>query len=522
MLQVGQLLLDQVRSIPNRIAIADADSALTYFELNQKANCIANAVKAMGFGKGVKAAILMRNRTEWVVIWYALQKIGVVAVPLHLRQLAIDLAEMVSLSRCDILFYEAQYKETVEMIRAKCGRKLKGIYLDGNDTAGDIAWETLFEDPDFSEAQVELCNDDPAIILHTSGTTGKAKGVVRTQEMVVLHGISLALRNNHPNIVDVMMSTSPLYHIGGFQALIKMHTLGGTFVTQNGIVPKVIIELIHRYSVTQLQMLPPSSYERLYMDPHWRKADFSSVWEVCISAGKCTSEYIDHVFEMFPACHLRPSWGSTEAASITCMQLTKEQITENPDMVNAIGTIMPLMQMRIVDSNGNDVAPGEPGEALVKSPLVIHDYLYDAVPHDEVFVDGNWFRTGDIIRLDSKTNCYYFMDRIKDIIKSGGESIYALEVERIVQKHPAIAECAIVGIPDKRFGEAVTAAIVLMPGANFNQEELLDLCRKYLPSYKKPQHWMLMDSFPKNGVGKVQKQIIRRIAENQFAQTSIK
>ena len=171
-----------------------------------------------------------------------------------------------------------------------------------------IPWSSFIDAGDDMEAQVTTDNEDPSLLLFTSGTTGEPKGVLKTQEAVMLHAICMALRNNSPlNVQDVMMSAAPLYHIGGLQGLIKMHLIGGTYITLNGIVPEVVFNNIEKYKVTQLQMLPPVTYERIYTYKNRQDYDLSSIWEVCVSAGKSTTEYIDHIFEMFPTCHLRPS-----------------------------------------------------------------------------------------------------------------------------------------------------------------------------------------------------------------------
>lgn len=177
---------------------------------------------------------------------------------------------------------------------------------------------------------------------------------------------------------------------------------------------------------------------------------------------------------------------------------------------------MPMTEVRIVDDDGHDVKPGEPGEAWVRSPMVFKGYINQRKRTTKALSNDGWFRTGDIMRLDPESELFYFIDRKKDVIKTGGENVFALEIERVLQKHPAIRECAIVGIPDVRFGEAIGAAIVLEPGQEITGDELVEFCREKLPSFKKPRHMAIMEELPVNPIGKVQKTILRDKADQLF------
>lgn len=519
MLQVGQMLLTNARNYPGRLAIVNGVRSLTYFELNRESNCVANGLKRYGVKKADRVALLLKNGIEWVVAWYACHKLGAVCVPLHARLRNDELAGILRAAKATTLIFGEDFLPQAMDLKGLYKNLKNLVCVDRRQVRDDgqiILWSEFQSMPDYTEAQVAVENKDPALLLFTSGTTGKPKGVLRSQEMVVLHAITLALRNNSPFEWDVMMSTAPLYHIGGLQGMIKMHVVGSTFITLNGIVPEEILKKIQEYRVTQLQMLPPVTYERVYRYDKWKDYDLSSVWEVCISAGKCTKEYTDHVFEMFPGCHLRPSWGSTESCSVTCMQLTKEELDQDPGLINAVGTVMPLTEIRIVDKNGEDVFPGDAGEAWVRSPMVFTGYLRNRRTTGEVLTEDGWFKTGDIMRQDPESGYYYFMDRKKDVIKTGGENVFALEIERVIQKHPDVQECAVVGVADLRFGEAIAAAIVVKPNHTLTAESLLAFCRKKLPSFKKPRYMALMDKLPVNSVGKVQKAVLRKKAEELF------
>lgn len=518
MLQIGQLLINNAKNHADRMALITPERKLTYKELNAESNCIANALKRAGIQREDRVAFLLKNSAEWVISWFACQKIGAVCVPLHVRQRAEELVECIDTAGCNTIIYHDKYEEKATYVMCACMSLQTKICVGDKQQEDVIKWETLYDAADYSEAQADISNDDPCVLLFTSGTTGLPKGVLRSQEMVALHAITLAVRNKSPQNVDVMLSTAPLYHIGGLQAMLKMLLLGGTFVSFNSIDAEKILKTIAECGVTQLQMLPPITYERLYNKYKELNVDLSSVWEVCISAGKCTIEYTDHIFEMFPNSHLRPSWGSTETCSVTCMQMTKDQLHQNSRLIKAVGTIMPFNQIKIVDENGNEVAPGQAGEALVKSPMVFDGYVHDgAAPiHESVFNSDGWYKTGDVLREDPETGYYYFLDRIKDIIKTGGESVYALEIERAIEKHPAVLECAAIGIPDVRFGEAVGVAIVLNQGCSLSGEDLEKHSAANLAGYKKPRHMAILDSMPICSTGKASKAELKEKYLNKF------
>lgn len=520
MLHSGLLLLSNARNYPNRNAVISNTRTLTYHELNRQSNCIANALRKRGVKRGDAAGIVMKNSVEWVIAWFACQKLGVVFVPLHVRLRAQELIASMKMVKCKLLFFGESFHEKAEEICHEYKELQIKVCVGAQDSkypyssGYSLSWEELLRERDEREAQAVLENHDPSVVLFTSGTTGAPKGVIRTQEQVFLHGITLALRNDHPGAIDVMMSTAPLYHIGGLQGFLKMLVLGGTYITLERIDPEEIMDMIERWRVTQLQMLPPVTYERVYCHDGWKSRDRSSVWEVCISAGKCTEGNIDHVFEMFPDCHLRPSWGSTETCSVTCMHLSKEAYYKDRALLKTVGTVMPMTEVRIVDADGRDVKPGETGEAVVSSPMIMDGYVKGEHEEDDndLFLDGKWFKTGDIMRMDPETGYYYFMDRKKDIIKTGGENVFAVEVERAIQEHPSIRDCAVVGVCDARFGEAIAAAIVLNPGRSIDPRELTEFCKKRLPSFKKPRYIAIMEELPLNNVGKVAKPVLRENA----------
>jgi len=509
MLQVGYILTVNSHNYPDRYAVIDKRRSLSYAELNNKCNVLANALMKRGVTKGMKVGLLMKNSVDWIISWYATQKIGAVLVPLHERLDANDLAWIIRISECKVLVFDSVYDNKAAEIRSLCPQILVSVRRGSDGDPSCISWDGLFADPDETEPEVTIFDDDPSLILFTSGTTGAPKGVMRTQKMVALHAMVMAMGADNTRTGEVMLTTAKLYHAGGIVCVLKMLMMAGTLILPERADPVETIRMIEKNHVTQLMMLPPIIYERLYNDKEWQNHDLGSVREVCVSAGRCTVETAEHLFAIFPNCRLRPSWGSTETCSVTGMLLSKEELSADPSMINTVGRVNALTKIRIVDKNNRDVREGEVGEALVSSPLVFSGYLKEKKNHPDYMLDQIWFKTGDLIKKDPLNNCYYFIDRAKDIIKTGGENVAAMEIERIILNNPAVADCAVVGIPDSRFGEGIAAALVLKPGCKLNSEEFKAFCKDSMPGYKKPRYLAFVKKLPQNSVGKIKKDILR-------------
>jgi len=502
-LNLGDVLLHNARIYPEKTAVITEQASLTYQDLNRRCNILANSLKGLGITNGSAVCSFMRNSVEFIEAFFACQKLGAIFVPVHTCLSSKELIPQLLAVSCSCLIYNQLFSEVVLEVKPELCSDVSLVCIGGSDT--DIVnWHNLFTDADDSEPQVAVSPDDISTIFFTSGTTGFNKGVLKTHKTMYMHGQALASINNNPDGNDVMMSTAPLFHIGGFQSLLKMFALGGTFVTVQKLVPDAVIKLIDSCKITQLQLLPPSSYERLYSSGIWREHDLSSVWEVCLSAGKATDKYINHIFEMFPNCHLRPSWGSTEACTLTVTQLSKEAYEKDPSLINTVGKSLPMVSIKLVDEEGKEICAGE-GEAYVKSPMVFTQYLNDDGKSEGGVTDDGWYKTGDIMRKDPQTQLYYFVDRKKDMIKPHGENVYAQSVEQIISRFPAVSECAAVGIPSDYCGEAIAVAIVLDNRKNFNMEDLVTYFKNVFLPFNRPYYIAFIDKLPTNGVGKVQK-----------------
>lgn len=283
---------------------------------------------------------------------------------------------------------------------------------------------------------------------------------------------------------------------------------GAQFVICDGFDPVEILRQIQKERVTYMLLLPPSTYLRLIDAPAFGDYDVSSVKVVHTSAGGTSPAIVQKMVEAFPNCEVYYGWGQTETGAGTVHRITREMALHHPEKTQSVGRPMPFFQLRIVDEAGKDVPQGEVGEGIAKGPAIFSGYYKQPELTDETIADG-WTRTGDMMRQDEE-GLYYMVDRKKDMIKTGGENVFAQEVEAVIRKHPAVLDCSVIGVPDKTFGEAVMAVIKLRAGYTAAAEDIQEHCKRDLSSYKKPRYVEFLDEFPVDSAGKIQKFRLRK------------
>lgn len=507
--QVGYYLRRNASMFPNRLALVCRETELTYQELNAMANRMGSFLMAKGIGKGDRVAYLFRNGIEPVVIWWATQKIGATAVPLNTGLPVEEILLALNDADCRAFLCHDSFWDAIRAVVPRCAALRFACHAAADVMDG--AWWDMLSQGSEGEPTVSIGGADESLVLFTSGTTGRPKAVMRTQQMVREYANLLAIENNDSRRQEVMLTHTRLFHTGGWQNMMRMAVLTGTLILVDKVEATQIFAYIERYRVTQIFMMPPVMYQRLYNDPSANRFALTSVRDVFCSGGKCSYEYAMSAFTLFPEAVLRFSWGATETCTPTSTILTQEEIVAHPELTGTCGQLNTLCEVRLTDCFGRDVPDGEVGEALVRSPMVFHGYSNFRELSDKLLEPDGWFHTEDLMRR-SKDGYYFIVDRIKDMIKTGGENVYAQEVENVLRDHPSIADCAVIGVPDPRFGEAVAAAIVLKRGQTLEDHQLLRFCKENLASYRVPKYWALMDELPVNNVNKIQKSVLRERA----------
>lgn len=514
MYQVGYFLTRNATMFPDRVAVISNDRQLTYAELNRAANRLANNLSKLGIKKGDRLAFLLPNSIEIIILWHATQKIGATALPINLRYHASEIVGILKDSASRILVHGTRLLEMVrDEVLPECPGIEQVFYVSTDGRAGlGRELSPLIESGDEREPWVDLSGDDESVILYTSGTSGNPKGVMHTQQMVKEFSYMLALEACPANEPQTVLVFSPIYHLGGIQHIWRTISLCGTLVLLRKMYAEDVLEYIEKYHVTEFFLLPPILIKRLYDCPDKNEYDLSSVKTVMCAGGKCSRDISRMIFEMFPNCKIRLSYGSTETFCPTTSYVTKEMIAERPELATSIGKINAQNEIRLVDAKNNDVQDGEPGEALVRSPMLFRGYLNLPEKNKKVLEQDGWFHTEDVMKRSSD-GYYFVVDRIKDMIKSGGENVYAQEVESILRDFPDIVDCAVIGLPDPEMEEGVAAAIVTRDGNPLDAQTFLDECRANMASYKKPRYWAFMKELPTNSIGKIQKSVLREHPE---------
>lgn len=514
MYQFDNFLIRNAQMYPDRIAFVYKEKHYTWSELNRAVNRLANAFAGIGIKKGDRVAYMFANCAEVVLVFLATQKLGATALPINTHFLSGEISRIMDVVDCKAAVYEQRFSDTIGAAAQAYG-KLEHLIVLGEPKANELSLAELIANPDASEAQVDLSADDESVIILTSGTTGTSKAVLRTQSMMREYGLMLAIENDNSHKPEVALTHCPFFHTACLSILVKMLALCGTFVLVDKVDADFIFSQIEKYRVTMMLMVPPLLYMRLYDSELWQKYDTSTLREAQFTGGKCSMDYVHKIFTMFPNAKLRPSYGSTEVCASCSAVIPKEEFERRPELCKTVGRINANCEMKLVDSEGNEVPVGEVGEGLVRSPAVFRGYIKNPELNAKVIEPDGWFHTEDLLRRDEE-GFYYLVDRKKDMIKTGGENVYAQEVEDVLRNHPAIFDCALIGVEDERFGEAVAAAIVLNPGCTLSDEELTAYCRANLPSYKKPRYVAYVDELPHNVTGKIQKSVLRENADKLF------
>lgn len=490
-------------AFPYRRAVIYNDEVYTFKDIDQKVNSLAHGLYKSGIRPQMTVGILMNNGVDFLCVFYALYKLGCILMPLNWRLTPSDIEDHIIRSGCNALIYGAEWNQYVSDFKPNLkpemhyfggtaiGRELDELYKEG-----DPEWE-------FSSG---VLPDDPAQYLLTGGTSANSKIAVASQEKMVMRVLLPKLYNTlNYSCEDNFLTFNPMFHQGGIGIFLPVSIAGGCITMLDHMDVQRILEAVEKYRVTRLLLLPPSLCHRINESPELQHYDLSSVEYVMLSGGASSNELAEQVFELFPNARINTSYGATENAAETMHIYTREQYVANPRLALSVGKCSPFTQIKLVSENGAEVQANTVGECYGKSPCMLDEYLGRASP----FVDG-WFPTGDYMSRD-ENGYYYFCDRKKFVIKSGGELVIPSEVETALLKNPKVSKAAVFGMPDNDYGEKVAAAVVLVDGAECSEEELKQFVKGFIASYKKPKSIFFVDDLCYTTVGKVDKRKLQSI-----------
>ncbi|WP_344680476.1 long-chain-fatty-acid--CoA ligase [Saccharopolyspora taberi] len=493
---LGDQLARHARRTPDTTALVFDGTSRTYRELDERVSRLAGALRERGIGPGDRIAVLSLNNLETVESYLASARLGAICVPVNFRLTAPEVSYVLADSGAAALVTEPAFADVVAAARTP---SLRTVLVVGDDY--EQALRAAVPAPEESTADL----DAPAFVMYTSGTTGKPKGAVLTHQNVLMHAFSTITHLGVPADDRVGMSGAPLFHIAGAAALALNLLVGGTSVlTRSGrFDPAETVGLLARHRVSNCFFVP-AQWQAICALPDLARHDLSALRRISWGASPAPTALLRRMIELFPQAQVTTMFGQTECSPVTTV-LRGEDATRK---IGSVGTPMLNVEVRVVDDDMNDVPRGEVGEIVYRGPMVMKEYWGKPAETAEAF-RGGWFHSGDLVRQDAD-GYFYVVDRKKDMIISGGENIYCAEVEDVLDGHPGIAEVALIGVPDAKWGEVPLAVVVPRdPGAPPTAEEVEAWCRERLAGYKCPRRTAIVPELPRNPSGKVLKTSLR-------------
>jgi len=480
---------------------------LSWWEFEGLACRCANYLKRHNIGKGNKVGILLMNCIEWLPIYFGILKTGALAVPLNYRYTAEEIKYCVELADIDMLFFGQEFIGRVEEVCDKMPRVQRYLYVGEGcpSYAYDYLKDSSFESKEFFD--IGLTEEDEGAIYFSSGTTGFPKAILHKHRSLI-HAARVEQNHHGQTKDDVFLCIPPLYHTGA-----KMHWFGSLFsggkaVLLKGTKPNHILDAVSSEKCTIVWLLVPWAQDILdAIDAKTVNLDSYqlSQWRLMhIGAQPVPPSLIKRWEKVFPNHKYDTNYGLSESIGPGCLHLG----TSNIDKVGAIGKAGYGWQTRIVDENRKDVAKGEVGELAVKGPGVMVCYYKDEKATKEVMDDNGWLYTGDMAQED-KDGFIFLVDRKKDVIITGGENLYPVQIEDFLRAYPAIKDVAVIGLPHPRLGEIAAAIIEVKEGMTCTESEIAEFCND-LPRYKRPRK-IIFAKVPRNPTGKIEKPRLRQI-----------
>ncbi len=487
-------------------AKATGRSEITWEDFNKRANRFANFLLSRGIKKGDRVAILLMNCIEYLPIYFGILKTGALAVPLNYRYTADEIKYCLKLSDSDAIVFGPEFTGRMEQICDRIPAVHLKLYLGEDCPTFAESYNKLVTYCTSKNPGIELSDDDEAAVYFSSGTTGFPKAILHAHKALV-HSCKVEQNHHSQTKDDVFLCIPPLYHTGA-----KMHWFGsllsgGKAVLLKGAKPEWIIKAVSEEKCSIVWLLVPWAQDILDAidrgDIELDRYNLSQWRLMHIGAQPVPPSLIKRWLKIFPHHKYDTNYGLSESIGPGCVHLG----VDNVHKVGAIGKAGYKWETKIVDEKGETVAKGEVGELAVKGDGVMLCYYNDEKATNEVLHDG-WLFTGDMAQED-EDDFIYLVDRKKDVIISGGENLYPVQIEDFLRKHDAIKDVAVIGLPDSRLGEIAAAIIEIKEGCKADEEDIKDFCHD-LPRYKRP-HKIIFAEVPRNPTGKIEKPKLRKI-----------
>jgi fatty-acyl-CoA synthase len=487
---------------PDKLAIIDAgknpELRLTYREWNGRVNRLANWLRdSARIGKGDRVAILARDGVEHLDCFYACAKLGAIHTALNWRLHWRELVSIIESTTPRVLIYSDDFKSQVGEIENAIRNYL---HIEGDGIPGSLHFETTFQSAPATPVACEsLEAEDIACLLFTGGTTGSPKGAMISHRMICWNVLNTVIHDLHHD--DIYLNVFPLFHAGGLFAYMSSQVVfGNTSILTRQFDPAKILDLIQRERVTVFAGVP-TMYQVMLQAANFATADLSSL-RFCTSGGAPLPVPVVEEYTRAKTIRFKQGFGMTEYGPGLFALAPEDAIRK----AGSIGRPNFFIDVRVVDDDNRALGSNQLGELVLKGPSRFSGYW----GHSELKIldDEGWFHTGDIVRYDDEWY-FYVVDRKKDMYISGGENVYPVEIEAALYKHPVVHMCAVVGIPDPKWGEVGKACVVLKPGMTATEEELIAHLQNHLAKYKVPKSVAFVDALPLSGMGKILRRELR-------------
>jgi long-chain acyl-CoA synthetase len=503
MRRVGDIARVHAARQPDAIAMVYQGRATSYAELDRRANRVANALIGAGVKPQARIAYLGKNSDAFFELMFGAAKANVVLVSVNWRLAPPEIAYVINDATTEVLFVGPDYFEIIDKIRGelKTVKHIVALGATHGDWPSYEAWRDRAADTD---PALPVAGSDVALQLYTSGTTGNPKGAQLTHDnMLTLMPGALAWGDWDAS--DVSLVCMPLFHIGGSGWALAGFYAGSRNVIAREIVPAEILKLIAEQRITRTFFVP-AVILFLLQTPGVQEADLSSLKLVIYGASPMPLDLVKKAMAVLK-CEFAQVYGLTETTGAITYLPPEDHTEAAGERLKSCGRAMEGVELRVADATGEEVPVGQVGEILCRSVQNMKGY-WNLPRETQNTIRGEWLHTGDVGYLD-KDGYLYIYDRVKDMIISGGENIYPAEVESALFGHPAIADVAVIGVPDPTWGEAVKAIVVLKPGASASAQELIDYARERIAHYKAPKSVDFVQALPRTPTGKILKRELR-------------
>lgn len=512
-LNLGQMVKMNAKKFPNHISLKDNERGFTYTDLNRRVNQLSNSLLSLGLRKGDKFAVLLENSIEIVEAYLAAAKTGLIVVPVHFRFVGQEIENIIEDSDAEAFIVHDEFTPTVDSIKSN----LKNIPSDryivvGKKVKGYTEYEEFIHDSSDSEPEFNVECKDPWIILYTSGTTGKPKGVVRSHESYIAFFLINAVDfgfNEH----DICLNVMPLYHVNSTFYTFLFFYLGGTAYIHPArhFQAEEILEIIEKEKITFISLIPTHYNLILNASEEAKKRDVSSIRKLLCSSAPVTKTMKKAIMDFFEGVELYEAYGSTEAGLVTLLKPVDQLRKLGSIGYEAIGTD----RVKLLDEEGKEVGVDEIGELYSRGPMMFEEY-YKMPEKTTSSFKGEWFSAGDMAKRD-EDGFFYIVDRKDNMIITGGEHVYPSEVQEIICSHPDVFDCAIIGTTHDKWGEQVTAVVVPRKNTKLDEDTVKKYCKDKMSGYKRPKKIIFIkdDDMPRTPTGKILHRKLRERYNNE-------